>query len=66
MDPRRASGVAVVEPNDVEAAASQLLAEVLGPSEHLHPEPHDQQHRRILLAAERLVAEPDPADVAND
>ncbi len=58
---RRAAGVPVVEADDVEATARELLAEVLLPADHLHPESHDEQQRRVRGVAERLVAERDPA-----
>ncbi len=33
--------------DDVEAALGQPLAELVGPADHLHPQPLDQQHRGI-------------------
>ena len=44
--------------------STSRLAEVLAPADHLHPEPHHQQQRRIGLVAECLVAELDVSDRA--
>jgi hypothetical protein len=49
--------------DDEEAAPGELLAEVIPPGDHLRPEAHDQQQRRVGAVAERLVAELDPVDV---
>ena len=49
---RRAPGVAVVEADDVEAAPASSLAELVVPGDHLHPEAHDQQQRRVGRVAE--------------
>ena len=57
---RRASAVAVVEADHVEATRGEPFAELLGPGDHLKPEPHDEQQGGVVWVAERLVAELDP------
>ena len=58
---RRAAAVAVVEADDMEAAAGEPLAELLGPGDHLEAQPDDEQQGGVARVAERLVAELDPA-----
>src|SRR3712207_8343989 len=48
--------VAVVEAHDVEAAVDEHPAEVLVPGDHLRPEPHHEQDRRVGRVAEGLEA----------
>jgi hypothetical protein len=64
LDRGGAPDVAIVVADDEEAAAGELLAQILVPAEHLHGEPHDQQQRGIGGIAERLVAELEVADGA--
>ena len=61
---RRAPDVAVVVADDVEAAAGEVLAEVLVPAEHLRAQTHDEQHRGVGGIAEGLEADLDVADAA--
>ncbi len=60
-DFRREADVAVVEADDLVTAVDELPAEVLVPGEHLHPEPHHEQDRRVGRIPEGLVGELDPA-----
>src|SRR5918994_5356909 len=53
-DLRRATGVTLVEADDIAAPAGQPLAELLRPPEHRRPAPHDEQHRRMCRVAEGL------------
>ena len=55
----RATDVAVVEADHVEAALGELLAELRCPPGQRPGEAHDQQQRRIIGVAERVVAELD-------
>ncbi len=59
---RRPADVAVVEPDDVEAALRESGAERLVPEEHLGTETHDQQHRRRGRVAAGIVLELDVVD----
>ena len=56
----RAPDVAVVEAHHIQPARGELPAEVLLPGDHLRAQAHDQQRRRILRVAKRLVTEGDP------
>src|SRR4051795_6500099 len=38
-------------------------AELVGPADHLRGQPHDEQHRRVVAVAERLVGELDVPDL---
>ena len=58
-DVRRLADVAVVEADDVKAAAGQLAAEVVRPRDHLRGQAHHQKGGRLGGIAERLVAELD-------
>ena len=53
----RAADVAVVVADDEVAAGGELLAERVGPAEHLRAEAHHQQHRRVRRVPERLEAD---------
>ncbi len=61
FDVRREADVAVVEPDHVKAARSELLAEIVPPGDHLRAESHDQQCGGIGGVAEALVTKGDPA-----
>ena len=56
---RRATGIPVVVPDDEETTIGQHLAERRIPPVHGAAETHDQQDRRVVGLAERLVAEVD-------
>ena len=44
---RRPAAVAVVEAHHVKSPRGELLAELVGPPDHLRAEPHDQDQRRV-------------------
>ncbi len=54
-----AADVAVVEADNVEAAHREPGAEIVVPQNHLRAEAHNEQQRRRLRVAERVVAEGD-------
>src|SRR4051794_8255190 len=57
VEPGRPPDVTIVEAHDEEPAHGKSGAEILAPADHLRPEPHDQQERRIPAVAEALVAQ---------
>src|SRR5215218_2531123 len=59
MEMRREPYVAVVEAHDEVAARGKLLAEAVGPAEHLSAKPHDEQYGRVGRTAEGLVRDLD-------
>jgi hypothetical protein len=59
LEMRREPYVAVVEAHDEVAAPGKVLAEAVGPAEHLNAKPHDEQHGRVGRTAEGLVRDLD-------
>src|SRR5439155_19764779 len=57
------AAVAIVEAHDVKAAAGDLAAELVLPEDHLRAQAHDQQQRRMLRVAERLVLDADAVGI---
>ena len=59
----READVTVVVADSEEAAAGEVLHELLGPGDELGPQAHDQQQRRIGGIAPGLELDIDPIDV---
>ena len=60
---RRASSVAIVEPNHAIAACGKRLTERHGPTDHLGSQPGDQEDGRIGVVAETLICEFDAVGI---
>jgi hypothetical protein len=54
---RRPADVAIVEPDNVQAAPGQGQAEILVPADHLRAKAHDQHERGIACVTERVATE---------
>jgi hypothetical protein len=52
---RRQAGVAIIEPDHLQAAGDEPGTEAVGPAEQLGADPHHQQYGRRLEVAEALV-----------
>jgi len=57
VDLGRAAGVAVVVPDDVEAAIRKLAAQLQVPVDEVHTQAHHEQEGRVGGIAERLIGD---------
>ena len=54
---RRQADIAIVKTNDAKTFVDQKLAKRVGPQDHLYGEAHDEQNRRVILVAKRLIVD---------
>jgi hypothetical protein len=59
---RRQADVAALEAHGEEAANGERAAEPVGPVVQLPAKPHDEDHGRVVLYAERFIDELDVTD----
>ena len=55
-----AADVAIVEADNLQPAADERVAEVIGPRNHLRAAAHDEQHHGRIARPEALVRDVDP------